>query len=187
MIRTQTVTQVTVRLKVVVLNICYVVQRTVKDARLEEIIAYCVPEKLLKQTTIWGGHGKQADARLDTEVDYNLADGSPRLRTMFSGGGSFNGPERWPGDPPFAAASEGDICKIWKEAVEWFVDICQQNGLDLFWTVSFLDKDEEMCRKFNLVHVRIDDRTVDAPAHTIPNSVDPCASLVVRFAKTICS
>lgn len=180
MLQTQTSTQVDIVQMVTVFHLEDVIDRTVKDKLLTDIVKFCVPKQYITRFTVYGMRGREAHARMDVTIDYTRKE-SPF--TVAMDGVDMGSPAASECGARADWTTAGiKVCEIWREATRWFMRLCKEANLEMHWTVRFRDKQDEMCKKFGLVTAVIDDKTADAPGHTIPNSILSGLAMHPRFA-----
>lgn len=170
---TTTRTQTWLRMELLVLEMQSLADLSVKNARLQEIIAYCVPQKYLRSFTILGKNGNEAHIRLDVAIDYDEHDRLVRL----SGDGlpnGFTGEYGIADGSNDAGAKKGtqpSHCPHMAKAVGLCVHLIREKGLQLEWSVQFREKAIEMARQFDLVLTTTRDCTGGGIKSPVTNSV----------------
>ena len=140
------------------------------DSLLPKIIEYCVSEKTLGNFTAWGLNGRGGHIKMIFSVNY--ADDGAQFNIdldSFEGDVSPDLDINGGGESPSRDSQE--LCRIWSQAIDWFMKLCTEKNLRFWWTVYFLERRTEMCQKFGLVPTDIVDHTDAEASHTIPNTV----------------
>ena len=182
MIRTRT--SIGIRTQLILFQLDYVIGQTVKDDRLSKMVKYCIPERTLKSLWIRGVEDRQVHAKMKICINPENDGSSIDIQADF-------------GDEVFTTSSDEDRsessqegcnnykanCRIWAEAIEWFVKLCQQENLTIEWGVVFSDRHEEMVEKFGLKLSTLKDKTENVQAHSIPSSTLSELGMEVSFSQ----
>lgn len=143
-------TQTGLRLELLGLEMRGLVDRSVKSARLHEIIEYCVPRRLLRSFYVWAMRGNDGHMLLNVEIDYDEHD---RQITLAGDGlpdgiaGSYS-IEYGPRPPSTAPDRQRPSCPHVGKAVDLFTKAARDQGLRLAWNVRFCDRHAELYKKF---------------------------------------
>ena len=169
MIQTKTTTRTTIRAMLLSFQLRAVVEQTVKCEKLKQIIDERVRTKDLDSFAVWGMKDEEAHACMQIQIDY--ARDTSKIR--FSG----NVPS---GDCPSQVTEQVDLevdepiktCRIWQEAIEWFVRLCEAHDLPLRWTVRWTAKANRsrLRKRYGLVSANFTNKTEGGVAKAIPNS-----------------
>jgi hypothetical protein len=155
--------------RLIVHQLNFVVEKTVESEILKEIIEYCVAEQVLECFSVMGCVNGEIHARMDITVTYESG------AAVFSVTGnvknqmfSSNSNNDWiKGENEMEKAN----CPVWAQAIEWFTQLCRQENLPLNWCVRFSERTGEMNRKFGLSPMTYIDKTNDSNRSLLPNSV----------------
>jgi len=175
MIRTNIKTQIILH------QLKYVLEKTVQDKRLDEIVEYGVLERVLTNIWVMGIANGQIHAKMDISVSYD------NNNTSFDIKGNVK-------DRVFVPAQDskwlqGDIdsneanCPVWSEAINWFVKVCRQEKLSFKGGVIVSDREQEIVDKFGLILLTDDDKTRETQTSgSIPNSNSSELGMAVSFS-----
>ncbi len=172
MLATSTLTRTMLRIEMLALELQSINDRSLKDKLLNEIIAHCMPLKYLEAFTIYGMDGDEAHMRLEVHIDYDeheqqiklFGDGSPDdIARNYAGD---DGPSNGTG----AGSSRQSHCPHMRKAVDLYMRLVKEKGLQLHWTVRFREKREEMRERFGLCPALIHDCTVGGMESEMTNS-----------------
>lgn len=155
-----------IKTRLIIHQLKYVVEKTVKDKRLDEVIEYGVSERIITNIWIMGTTDSQIHAKMDISVSYDSND------TTFDISGNvkdhiFTGQDNdWLHNE---ADNNKPNCPVWSEAINWFVKLCRQENLLLKWSIIASDREQEIIDKFRLVLLTDEDKTQNSSV--VPNSV----------------
>ena len=174
MIRTSIKTQLIIH------QLKYVVEKTVKDKRLDDVIEYGVSERIITNIWIMGTASGQIHAKMDISVSYD-SDG-----TTFDISGNVND-RIFTGQGNDWLHGEADNnkanCPVWSEAINWFVKLCHQEKLSFKWGIIVSDMEQELIDKFRLVSLTDEDKTRETQTFgSIPNSVVTELNMGISFS-----
>ena len=181
---TSTMTRTGLRLELVSLEMQSLNDRSMKDELLGDVIAYCVPRKFLANFTIYGMEGGDSHMRLEAAIDYDEHEEQVRL----SGDGlpdGVAGSYALADGPAGAGPARPDHCPHMGKALDLYIRLVKEKGLQLLWTVSFREKRREMCEKFGLVPVVIHDCTLGGLQSTVTNSLYSELTIVGRVSPKV--
>ena len=160
MIRTSIKTQLIIH------QLKYVVEKTVKDKRLDEVIEFGVLAGIITNIWIMGTTDSQIHAKMDISVSYGgngtTFDINGNVKDHIFTGQNTN----WMHDE---VDNNRSNCPVWSEAINWFVKLCQQENLSLEWGIIVSDMEQEIIDKFRLVLLTDEDKTQNSSI--VPNSV----------------
>jgi hypothetical protein len=179
---TATLTQTTLRLELLTLEVHGLIDRTMPLEILHEVAAYCVPRKLLRGIHLWGMRGHEAFMRLDINIDYEKHDQIVTLGGCDLPDG-VAGEYRASGEPAAAASDRSAVsCPRIGKAVDLFMAALRSRGLYAAWLVSFSDGHGELYERFGIRGGEgpFTDHTAGLPANTIEHSVLPELSVSRR-------
>ena len=173
MIQTQTQIGTSLRLQLITFQLLVVDKKTVDSTYLREVVEYCVPRKCLGGISVCGVCGGTVHARYRVSIDYGNDGSRIKLRTDYWSHNASDGTGA--GDKEECAPlsdSHADqfTCQVWNQAIEWFVRLCEEKGLELKWTVTFCRDRDEMCKRFGLGPPSHVDKTLGTECHIIPNT-----------------
>ena len=175
MATTATVTQTTVRLGLLTLEVHGLIDRTVGHEILHQVAAYCVPRRLLRCIHVYGMRARQALMRLDITIDYQAHD---EFLTL----GGCGLPEGVAGEyvladgPAIGSRSQRSStqCPHIGKAVDLFMAAMKKRGLAPAWTLEFCERQIERSAQFGLLGGEpFTDRTIGLRASTIRHTVLP--------------
>jgi len=160
-------TKTNIRTKLMQWQLQHVVEVTVADKLLKEIIEYCLPQKSLKRMSIEGVSGNDIHAKMAIFIDYNNPSGGIDIETEFK-------------DKTFVANSSSSQsgndysryanCPVWEEAIAWFSKLCREHGLEFKWSVAFYCNHEEIMNKFDLSWSTRNNKAENQNGHNLPHS-----------------
>ena len=185
MIRMQTLTQIRLRIELATLELQSIVARSVKAELLNDIIAYCVPKRLLSRFTIWGMKEGKGKLRLDVEIDYDEHDRQVKLHGEGLPDGIegeydlSSGPRKTDGEDPVAPKT----CPYMGKAVDLYMNLIEERKLNMKWTVQFCRERAAMDERFNLRPVYIHDCTTDGVSNRVTSSQFSELSATVRASQ----
>jgi len=159
----------------------YVVEKTVKDKRLDEIVEYSLLERVLTNIWIMGTANGQIHAKMDISVNYDSEgtsfdiSGNVKDRVF-----TLDQDNSWLQDN---IDNNEANCPVWSEAIDWFVKVCRQEKLSFKGGIIVSDKEQEIVDKFRLVLLSDEDKTRDTQTSgSIPNSTRPELGMAISFS-----
>jgi len=169
-----------IKSRLIVHQLNYVVEKTVQDNFLKEIIAYGVPERILNSIWIMGSVNGEIHAKMDISISYD--DGG----TSFDIKGNVKD-QMFSSDPnndwlKGETDKEKAHCPVWAQAIDWFAQLCKQENLPVKWCISFSERQEEMCRKFGLSTMTDKDKTSASNSSVLPSSVISNLNMGLSFS-----
>jgi hypothetical protein len=183
--RTKTTTQTHIRLRAILMQLEFVNQRSVRDALLSRLIQEAVAEHAVSTLYLYGVRGNEIFASLVVSLDW------PTYNREVAGSVSgaftqppcvavnFSGPGLAGASPDANPRSD---CPVWRQAIEWFVEMVRARQLTLTWAVRFCKDNDSWCQRFGLVPSTLVHRLGNAPAHAIPHSALNELSASVTFS-----
>ena len=170
MIHTTTTTRTTIRTMLLTFQLRSVVEQTVKCEALTRIIDERVPTKELASFAVWGMKRKEVHACMRIHIDY------ARDTSDIQFNGAMPEDEDSLGATRQLDLGENDsikTCQIWREAIDWFVRLCDAHDLPLAWTIWWTDQADriELNKTYGLSPANFTNKTEGGPAKAIPNSL----------------
>lgn len=186
MIHTKTTTRTMIRTMLLTFQLRSVVEQTVKCETLKRIIDERVRTKELASFAVWGVQREEAHACMRIQIDY------ARDTSNIQFNGSLPEDEYSLGDTRQLDLEEDEpieTCRIWREAIDWFVRLCDAHDLSLAWSVRWTAQADraELCKTYGLAQVSFTDKTEGGPAKAIPNSLFSELSAMFAFSGDMAS
>ena len=169
-----------IRTQLIIHQLKYVVEKTVKDKRLDEVIEFGVLEGIITNIWIMGTADSQIHAKLDISVSYNSGGASFDISGNIKDR-VFTGQDNdWLHDE---ADNNRSNCPVWSEAINWFVKLCQQENLSLKWGIIVSGREQEIIDKFRLVSLTDEDKTQNTNSSIVPNSFFTELNMGIGFSQ----
>jgi hypothetical protein len=181
-IETKILTGQQIRLEMMACQADLINRRSVNCPKLTAVLEYCIPRQYLERVTIHGMRGNESHATLEIKIDRVSNDVHVALHGQSVPERYAIGPGGQTGDAVPPDLKERSECPVWRKAVDFFVRLCGQKGLQLWWTIILREKRDEVCKKFGLGPATFVDRTTGAAAQAVPNSIFTELTLTAAFS-----
>ena len=182
---TQVVPSVVVMLQLMVYQLLYVSEKLVKDPRLNEIIKYCVPRKLLRGIYLWAWRGCEIHAKMFVHIDPDSASGAISIEATGRSGDAVQKVV----ETGALGSEECVTCPVWAQAIDLFASLCKDYELALSWSVGWAGKHDELNERFGFKKrsessgsVQIVDKTAGMPEHHVANTLFDGLDIVTAFS-----
>jgi len=156
-----------IKMGLIIHQLKYVVEKTVKNKRMNEVIEYGVLEGIITNILIMGTADGQIHAKMDISVSYDSNGATFDIKgnvkdKVFT----LDQDNNWLRDDIDANKTN---CPVWSEAINWFVKLCQQEELFLKGGIIVSEGEQEIIDKFKLVLLTDEDKTQNSSV--VPNSL----------------
>ncbi|MBN2590812.1 MAG: hypothetical protein JXA96_13190 [Sedimentisphaerales bacterium] len=166
--------------KLIVHQLNYVVEKTVQNDLLKEIIEYCIPERTLEHIWIMGSINGEIHAKMELSISYDSGAAAFNIKGNIKDQMFTSDPNNdWLNNK---TDEEKANCPVWAQAIDWFSELCKQENLPIKWCVKFCERSEEMFGKFGLCPLTDKDRTSESNASDLPNSVISNLNMHLSFS-----